>query len=92
MQKYFRNTKEDHSQKLAFGHNWWTLFSLAVETLGLLGLKMKQRMFFLSWVQLKKGRNNEQINISFCFGLCEKECFSGRTTKVGVGGSQWSDH
>ena len=36
MQKYFRKTKEDHSQKSAYGHNLWSLFSLAVETLGLL--------------------------------------------------------
>ena len=35
MQKYFRKTTEDHSQKSASGHNWWSLFSLAVETLGL---------------------------------------------------------
>ena len=36
VQKYFRKTKEEHSQKSASGHNWWSLFSLAVETLGLL--------------------------------------------------------
>ena len=36
MQKYYRKTKEDYSQKSASGHNLWSLFNLAVETLGLL--------------------------------------------------------
>ena len=27
MQKYFRKTKEEHSQKSASGHNRWSLFS-----------------------------------------------------------------
>ena len=38
MQKYFGKTKEDHSKKSASGHNWWSLFSLTVETLGLFQL------------------------------------------------------
>ena len=53
-QKYFRKTKEDHSQKSASGHNWWSLFSLAVETLGLLGKYVFLPFFtFLCLMQFK---------------------------------------
>ena len=67
MQKYFRKTKEDHSQISASGHNWWSLFSLGVETLGLLShvlflyLTVHDAGDWVEWVVQAPRQRQEQV-------------------------------